>query len=224
MKYMKWSVDNKPCYSILKVYLSPGESVTAQAGAMLLVRGQVDVKTHTGGFLRALMRAALGGESLFLNTYIARSDAEIWFAPDVPGDIAYIELSGEPGILQDSSYLAHHGDISISVAWRGFRGVLAQGEFVWLKAEGRGGLWVNSFGAIEEVDVKPGEKIIIDNMHFVAMPASTRYRIRKFGGLKTFVFGGEGIVVEIEGPAKVYVQTRILPPFAYQLRRYSPRG
>ncbi|NPA97359.1 MAG: TIGR00266 family protein [Crenarchaeota archaeon] len=221
---MEWRIEDRPSYSVLKVYLSPGESVTAQAGAMLLVKGSVDVKTRTGGFLRALMRAALGGESLFLNTYIARDRAEIWFVPNVPGDITYIDLGGEPWILQDSSYLAHHGEVSISVAWRGLRGVLAQGELVWLKAEGRGGVWVNSFGAIEEIEVAPGERVTIDNMHFVAMPASTRYRIRKFGGLKTFIFGGEGLVVEIEGPAKVYVQTRVLPSFAYQIQRYSPRG
>ncbi len=220
---MKWVVDYRPSYSILKVFLEPGESVTAQSGAMLLIKGDVDARTRTGGVLRALLRASFGSEKLFLNTYVARSSAEIWFAPDVPGDIAYIELDNEPWVLQDSSYLAHHGDVKIGVAWRGFRGALAQGEFVWLKAEGRGGLWVNSFGAIEVVELKAGERIIVDNLHFVAMPASTRYRIRKFGGLKTFIFGGEGIVVEIEGPTKVYVQTRILPPFAYQLRRYAPR-
>ncbi len=221
---MRWSVESRPSYSVLKVFLEPGESVTAQAGALLLVKGSVDVKTHTGGFLKAFLRAALGGESLFLNTYRARERSELWFAPEVPGDITYIELGGEPWVLQDSSYLAHWGEVSISVAWRGFRGFLAQGEFVWLKAEGRGGIWVNSFGAIEKIEVKPGERIVIDNLHFVAMPATTRYRIRKFGGLKTFVFGGEGLVVEVEGPASIYVQTRTLPPFAYAIRRYSPRA
>ncbi len=218
---MKWSIEHRPSYSLLKVYLEPGESVTAEAGAMALMKGDIEVKTHTGGgLLKAFMRAIGGTETLFLNTYTARSRAEVWFVPSLPGDITAIELRGDEWIVQDASYLAHYGDIDIGVAWRGLRGLLAEGELVWLRLSGRGIAWLSSFGAIERVDVGPGERVVIDNFHFVAMPADTRYNIRKFGGLKSFIFGGEGIVVEVEGPTTVYIQTRILPPFAYAIRRF----
>ncbi len=59
-----------------------------------------------------------------------------------------------------------------------------------------------------------------DNFHFVAMPASTKYKIRKFGGWKSFFLGGEGFVVEVEGPTVLYLQTRILPPLAYAIRKF----
>ncbi len=221
---MKWLIEHRPSYSLLKVFLEPGESVTAEAGAMMLMKGDVEVKTHTGGgFVRALLRAVAATESFFVNTYIARSSAEIWFAPGVPGDIAAIELKGDEWVVQDTSYLAHSGDIELSVAWRGFKGLFAEGELVWLKLRGRGVAWVNSYGAIEKVELGPGERIVVDNFHFVAMPANTSYRVRKFGGLKSFLFGGEGIVIEIEGPTTLYLQTRILPPFAYTIKRYIGR-
>ncbi len=218
---MEWRVDHRPSYGLLKVKLDPGESVTAEPGAMVFMRGDIEVKTHTGGIGSAILRKLAGGESIWMNTFIARSSgAEVWFAPSLPGDIEYIELRGRPVVVQDMSYLAHHGDAKISVAWRGFKGLLAEGELFWLKIEGAGGVWVNSYGGIDKLELGPGEKVIIDNFHFVAMDASMKWRTRKFGGLKSFLAGGEGIVFEIEGPGTLLLQSRSLPPFIRLLRKY----
>lgn len=218
---MKWTKEHGPAYTILKVSLEPGEEVTAEPGAMMLIRGDVDVKTSSGGFLKGLLRRALGGESFFLNTYRARGPAEVWFVPPLPGDIGVIDLDGE-WVVQDMSYLAHYGDVDVSIAWRGLKGLIAEGELFWLKLSGRGRVWVSAYGALEEVEVPAGERIIIDNMHFVAMPADVDYKIRKVGGLKTFFFGGEGFVIEVRGPAKILVQTRILPTLARILAKFLP--
>ncbi len=222
MNVLKWEVSQKPSYSLLKVYLDPGESVTAEPGAMVMYRGNVQVKTHTGGGLfKGITRALLGGESVFMNTFIAGSGGgEIWFAPSLPGDIQYHELRGEELIIQDTSYLANHGNIDLGVAWRGFRGLLAEGELFWLKAKGYGGVWISAYGGIERIDLGPGESMILDNFHFVAMTSSLQWRVRKFGGLKSFLLGGEGIVIELTGPGTVYVQTRALPPFVGLISKY----
>jgi len=222
---LEWRIDHGPVYSVLKVRLEPGESVWAEPGAMMLIRGSVDVETSSGGIFSGLKRALLGGESFFLNRYTASGarPAEVWLVPGVPGDIYGVELRSDRWLVQDTSYLAHAGNIEIDTKYQGFRGLLAEGELFWLKAEGRGVLWVSSYGAIEEVEVPPGETLIVDNYHLVAMPYDTDYTISKVGGLKTFLFGGEGFVVEIRGPARVLVQTRILPPFAELLARFLPR-
>lgn len=219
---MKWEVEFRPSYSLLKVRLEPGESVTAEPGAMVLYRGSINVRTHTGGgLLKGLTRALLGGESIFLNTFTAGSGGgEVWFAPSLPGDIEYYELHGEELIVQDTSYLAHHGDMDIGVAWRGFRGLLAEGELFWLKVKGVGGVWLSSYGGINRVELGPGESLIVDNFHFVAMTSGMRWRVRKFGGIKSFILGGEGIVIEVVGPGTVFVQSRSLPPFIEFIRKY----
>ncbi|RLF15873.1 MAG: TIGR00266 family protein [Thermoprotei archaeon] len=221
---MKYEIVQGPAYSLLKVELRSGESITAEAGAMVLFKGDLEIKTHTGGITKAILRKIFGGETFFLNTYIAKGYAEVWFAPGVPGDIAYIPLNGKSIVVQDSSYLAHHGDVDISVTWRGLRGLLAEGELIWLKLEGYGGVWVNSYGGLIELKLSPGEKVTIDNFHFVAMDGDMKWRIRKFGGWKSFFFGGEGFVVEIEGPGTVLLQTRILMALARALKRYLPSG
>ncbi|RLE73513.1 MAG: TIGR00266 family protein, partial [Thermoprotei archaeon] len=48
------------------------------------------------------------------------------------------------------------------------------------------------------------------------------WRVRKFGGWKSFILGGEGLVFEVWGPARVYIQSRIIPPFANILRKFIP--
>ena len=215
-----YTIEGRPAYSILKVILEPGESIVVESGSYMLNRGAVDVKTTTGGIVRGLLRAIAGGESVFLNIITARERAEVWIAPPVSGDIAAIELNGEM-VIQDSSYLAHIGDVNVGVAWRGLRGLIAEGELVWVKASGKGVVFVNSFGAIEEIEVPPGEKITVDNGHFVALEGG-RWEVRKFGGWKTFFLGGEGLVIDVYGPARVWVQTRNLPAFAGLLSRFLP--
>jgi len=220
---MEWSVECKPAYSLLRITLEPGEEVTSEAGAMLLFKGDVDIKTHTGGGLvKGLLRGVLGTESIFLNSYIARNRSELWLAPATPGDIHYIPLSGETYVVQDSSYLAHHGDVDIGVAWRGFRGLIAEGEVFWLKLEGIGGVWVNTYGGLEEVKLADGERVTVDNLHFVAMKGDMDWRVRKFGGWKSFLLGGEGFVLEVKGPGKLLIQTRALPPFARLIAKFTP--
>ncbi|MCS7136298.1 MAG: TIGR00266 family protein [Nitrososphaerota archaeon] len=220
---VSWTIDNRPSYTVLKVKLESGDSVTSEGGAMMLMRGDVEVKTYTGGIRDAVLRKLVGGESLFLNTFSTRTNGEVWLVPRMPGDVEYIPLNNEGYFVQDTSYLAHHGDIKISVGWRGIRGVLAEGQFVWLNVKGTGGVWVNSFGAIEKVELQPHERISVDNLHFVAMPENTKWSVRKFGGWKSFLLGGEGLVFDVEGPAKIYLQTRVLPLFAELLAPYLSR-
>jgi len=221
---MQWTITCKPSYSLLKVVLDPGESVTAEPGAMVYMSHGIKVKTHTGGSRSALLRSLLGGESLFLNTFYAMERGEVWLSPSLPGDISYIELDGTKDlIIQDTSYLAHHGDVKISVAWRGFRGLIAEGELFWLKASGKGGVWVTSYGGIVVKELREGERAIVDNFHFVAMDSTVKWRIRTFGGLKSFLLGGEGIVIEVEGPGRVFMQTRSLMPFLELIVKYIGR-
>jgi uncharacterized protein (TIGR00266 family) len=218
---MKWEVADRPAYSLLKIEMENGDSVTGEAGSMLLFKGNVDVKTTTGGGLvKALFRRMAATETVFLNTFEAGGPSEVWLVPGLPGDIEYIPLEGNSFIVQDSSYLAHHGDVTIGTAWKGLRGILAEGEMVWLKLEGRGGFWVNAYGGIEKMEIGSNEKVTIDNFHFVAMDSHTKWSVRKFGGWKSFMLGGEGLVFDVKGPAKILLQTRILPPLAKMLGKY----
>ena len=220
---VEYVIDKDPAYSILKVKLSSGESITLEPGSYMLHRGEIEVSTSSRGIMGGLMRVIGGGESFFLNTVKAKTPVEIWISPGITGDIKPVDIMGQDLIVQDSSYLAHIGDIDISIVWRGLRGLIAEGELFWIKASGKGTVFINSYGAIEQINLNPGEKLTIDNMHFVAMDSSISWRVRKFGGWKTFIFGGEGFVIDVEGPGRIWVQTRNLPVFARIISKFFKR-
>ena len=222
---MEWRVDHAPAYSVLKVKLNPNEKIVTEPGAMVTTIGDIKVQTKMeGGVFKALKRKFLGGESAFMNTYIAGPNGgEVWLAPSVPGDIKYIELKNQSISVQDMAYLAHHGDVTVDVAFRGFRGVLAEGEVFWLKISGTGGVWICGYGGIDEITLAPGQKVVIDNFHSIAIEETVKWSIKKFGGWKTFLLGGEGLVIEAQGPGKIYVQSRVLPELARLLTKFLPK-
>ncbi len=222
---MEWKIEKSPSYAVLKIKMSTGEEVAVEPGAYMLHTGDIEVKTSVrGGILSGLARKLAGGESFFLNTIIGKKEAEVWIAPSLPGDIRYIEVKPDnPVYVQDSSFLAQHGNVKLTIAWRGVKGFIAEGQLLWLKIEGEGGVWVNSYGAIEELTLNIGEKAAIDNGHLVAMQGTIDWKIGKIGGLKTFAFGGEGLVMHVKGPGKILVQTRTLSAFASKLISFLPK-
>jgi len=82
-----------------------------------------------------------------------------------------------------------------------------------LKADGRGDLFLNTFGAIVQKDLQKDERMIIDNHHIVALSENSNYTVKKFGGLKSTLLGREGLVTEIIGPGSVYFQTKNINDF-----------
>jgi len=218
---MKYEIVEKPTFALLRVYLESGENVFSETGAMVSISGDIEMKTKlAGGLFKSLMRSVAGGEALFINEFVAKSSGYIEFAPALPGDIEYIELSNDSMVIQDGAYLAHHGDLSYEVKFSGLRKLAAGLGFAHLEFSGNGGLWINSYGAIMKKELKEGEKFTLDNTHFVATN-SKNFEIKRVGkGLKSLVFGGEGIVLSFEGPCEVYYQTRSFGSLVDLIARY----
>ena len=176
-----------------------------------MVSFSADVAVETkaeGGFLKSLGRAVLGGESFFQNFWKAGAQGgEVTLAPDLPGDITMVELRGQPMMVQSGSYLASEDgiDLSTKLSSKAFKA----GEGVsMLEATGKGKLLVSSYGAIYEKMLGAGEKYIVDTSHLVAFDSSMDVQAKTVGGMKATLLSGEGLVVEMTGPGRVYIQTR----------------
>ncbi|MEM0198065.1 MAG: TIGR00266 family protein [Fervidicoccaceae archaeon] len=221
---VEWEIEGDSSFRYLKIILGRNEKIVAEPGAFLMSRGNFHVETGSGGVVNAISRSLFGGESFFLNTFTALEDAEIFLAPSLPGDIKHIPLDGRKGIIvKDGSFLASYGQVKLSTAWKGITGAVAGSGFIWLKAEGIGGIWVSSFGSIIEVDTKEGKKLIVDNDHIVAFDDQLKWEVKKFKGIKSFLFGGEGFIIELYGNGKVLVQTRNLRALASALVPFLPK-
>ena len=88
---------------------------------------------------------------------------------------------------------------------------------------GPGQVFYCAYGAIKEVDVTPDAPILVDNGHLVAFTDGVSYNVDKSGGVKTTLFGGEGLVLKLSGSGKCWIQTRNLESLASKLLPFMPR-
>jgi uncharacterized protein (TIGR00266 family) len=202
---------------MLVVKLEPNESVTAEAGAMTYMEPNIDVKTRKRerSLLGTLGLALLGRQSFFVNDYRAEKGlGEVAFVSAPVGDIETLEVKPNQGyIIQSASYIASTQKVDLDIKWQGFtKGLFGQGLFM-IKVSGEGKLFINTFGAIDKHTLDAGKSLIVDNFHLVAFSDTCDYDVRKFGGLKSTILGGEGLVTEIRGPGDVYIQTKNLREF-----------
>lgn len=222
---MKHEVLYRPTYSILKVTLDAGESIRAEAGAMVSMSENIRVETSaSGGLLKAFARKLLAGESFFMNTFTAEGGpGEALFSPPYQGDIIHVELRGEHWYVQGSSYLASSPQLDIGVTFMGAKGLLSREGLFFLDISGVGSLFISSFGAIHPIDIYPGRRYVVDTGHLVAISSGVNYRVKTIGGLKSLLLSGEGLVTELEGTGKALIQTRSVSAFALWLYPFLPK-
>jgi uncharacterized protein (TIGR00266 family) len=206
---MQSEIKYAPSYSLAIVTLTAGESIQAEAGSMVSMSPGIEMETKAkGGLLGGLKRSVLGGESFFLNTFNAPNGGQITMAPSLPGDIQHMQLTGQTMFIQSGSYMASAPNIEIDTKWGGAKTFFSSEGLFLLKATGTGDLFVSSYGAIHEIDLGPGEHYTMDTGHMVAFTDGVGYEVKKVGGWKSTLLSGEGLVVDLTGPGKVYMQTR----------------
>jgi uncharacterized protein (TIGR00266 family) len=215
---MRYEIKNTPAYGLVEIELERGDEVTAESGSMVAMDPSVVIETSMGGFGRgflgrlvalglALIRKLFGGESFFVNRFRAESKPGfVWLAPALVGDVFHVDTAATPIFIEHKSYLASHGDVDLRVRFLGCRGIFSGEGAFFLHATGPGGVWINCFGAATQLDVDG--KYIVDTGHVVAFDAGLDWRITTLGGLKSTVFGGEGLVIEFSGKGRVWIQSR----------------
>ncbi len=207
---MEWHVYKNPL-GLLEISMNEGESITAESGALVFMYGNVEVKTSTKireqGFFSRLKSTLLGRESLFLNDYIAKGKCTIGLAGSALGDIEGIEFDGSY-IIQSGAYIASTEGISMDTKFQGLTKGIFGTELFMLKMVGKGTVFVNSYGGIVRKELKSNERMVIDNYHLLAIDGNADYRVVKIGSWKTTILGGEGLGIELTGPATVYIQSR----------------
>ena len=199
--------------SILEVQLKKDESITAEAGALVFMKGDIEIDTKIrSGILKAVKVSFLGNESFFVNKYTAKEDGCVLGLTGPPvGDIFEISINNDAGfIVQSGSYIASTPGIEIDTKWQGFTKGIFGSELFMLKVTGEGKVFCNAYGGIIQKQILQGEKFVLDNYHLVALSLDADYKVTKFGGLKSTMLGGEGLVTEISGPSTVYFQTKNL--------------
>ena len=222
-----------PAFTLMTASLSPGEQIKVEPGAMVAQSNGMEMKTGMGGggglggFMKSMVKSALGGESFFVNTYTAGpSGGWISMAPSAPGDIKTFALSpGESFYMQGGAFMASEVNVEVSTKFQGAKSLFSREGAFFLRAEAAdvpGKVFYCSYGAIKEIEVTPDKPIKIDNGHVVAFTEGLSYNISRVKGLGSFMFGGEGFTLDFQGSGKVWIQTRNMSSLATQLMPFLP--
>ncbi|MCG8407233.1 MAG: TIGR00266 family protein [Phycisphaerales bacterium] len=207
----------------VEITLDPDEVVVAEAGAMLYMTQGIQLETVFGdpskqqGLLGKLFDAGkrmITGESLFLTTFgaLGRQREKVAFASPYPGKIIPMhldELGGEI-LCQKSSFLCAARGVQIDIAFQKRIGAgLFGGEgFILQRIRGDGIGFVHAGGTIVKRELASGERLRVDTGCLVAFQPSVDYDITSAGGIKTSLFGGEGIfLASLTGPGAVWLQS-----------------
>jgi uncharacterized protein (TIGR00266 family) len=206
-------VRHNPASTVARCYLQPGEPLRVEAGAMLAHSAGVHMQSKAeGGVMAGLKRSMLAGESFFVTTYTApQQGGWVDVAPALDGDAIALPITPErPFFLSRGSWLASSYGVEVQSKWGGMANFFG-GEGGWgLRAEGNGEVVLGVYGAIDVVDLQPGEVVTVDTGHVVAYDLNTQFIMRRSAQGKSLqsMKSGEGFVFDFTGPARVLLQTR----------------
>jgi len=220
---MRYEIIQRPSFSLVEVELEEGEAIKAEPGAMVHMSPTIKIETKTGGIFKALKRSMLGGESIFINTFRAEEGkGNIGLAPAYMGDIEPLEIR-ETLYTQSGAFLASSETIEIDTKFGGAKTFFSREGLFLLKLSGDGTVFLSSFGGIYKKELR-NERFIIDTGHLVAFTEGLDFRVKRVGGLKSTIFGGEGLVAEFYGSGTLYIQTRSIDSFLDWLIPFLPKS
>ena len=226
----------------VEIELDPQEAAVAEAGSMMFMEDGIDMETVFGdgsnqqesGFLGALMGAGkrlITGESLFTTVFWNRGAGKkrVAFGAPYAGKILPIHLSEIGGelIAQKDSFLCAAKGVSLGIAFQKKIGAgLFGGEgFIMQRLTGDGWAFVHAGGTLFERDLAPGETLRVDTGCIVGFQPSVEYDIKFVGGVKSALFGGEGLFfATLRGPGRVWLQSLPLSRLADRIYAAAPKA
>jgi uncharacterized protein (TIGR00266 family) len=222
----------------VEVELDPQETVVAEAGAMNWMEDGISFEARMGdgskpnsGFFGGLLgvgKRLLTGESLFLTHFTNNGlgKSKVAFASPYPGKIMPInlrEMGGSITAQKDAFLCAAKGtEITITLNKKIGAGFFGGEGFILQKLKGDGMAFLHAGGTIVEKKLT-GNKLRIDTGCIVAFTGDINYSIERAGGLKSMLFGGEGLfLATLQGTGTVYLQSLPFSRLADRILRSAP--
>jgi uncharacterized protein (TIGR00266 family) len=223
---------------IIEIELDPGETVIAEAGAMNYMDDGIEFETKMGdgsqpdqGFMSKLMSAGsrlLTGESLFMTHFTNRGTGKrrVAFAAPYPGRIIPLDLSQLGGtiICQKDSFLcaAHGTTMSIEFNKKLGTGFFGGEGFILQRITGTGKAFIHACGMVVKKKLA-AQTLRVDTGCLVAFTDGINYDIERAGGLKSMIFGGEGLfLANCSGTGVLLLQSLPFSRLADRIVRSAP--
>jgi len=224
----------------VEIELDPQETVIAEAGAMNWMEEDINFEARMGdgskadsGFFSKVLgvgKRLLTGESIFLTHFTNHGVAKrhVAFASPYPGKILPVDLSKIGGSItcqKDAFLCAAKGtEVTITLNKKLGAGFFGGEGFILQKLRGDGLAFLHAGGTIVKKELT-GEKLRIDTGCIVGFTGEIDYSIERAGGLKSMLFGGEGLfLATLQGHGTVYLQSLPFSRLADRILKSAPRA
>ncbi|WP_067470639.1 TIGR00266 family protein [Nocardia amamiensis] len=210
---MKVQLRHSPASTVARCFLAGGEPMRVESGAMVAHSAGVTLRAKAeGGILGGLKRSWLAGESFFVSTFTAPPQGGwVDVAPALPGDMLNLQITQDrPFFISRGGWIANSSGVQLEGKWGGFANLFGGEGGFGVRVHGEGEVVVGVFGAIDVIDLQPGEPITIDTGHVVAYDLAMNFTIRRAVSGRSIqsLKSGEGFVFDFTGPGRVLLQTR----------------
>lgn len=223
---------------LVEVELDPGETVIAEAGAMTYMEEGIDFQAKMGdgsdpdqgmfGKLFSAGKRMFTGESVFTTHFTNEGQGKkrVAFAAPYPGNIVALNMAalGEKIICQKDAFLcaALGTKVDISFNKRLGSGFFGGEGFILQSLEGDGMAFIQAGGTVVEKKLN-GETLRVDTGCLVGFTEGIDYDIQRAGGLKSMVFGGEGLfLASLQGHGTVWLQSLPFSRMADRIIAHAP--
>lgn len=223
---------------IVEVELDPAETVVAEAGAMNYMEDGIGFETKMGdgsnpdeGVMSKLFSAAkrtFTGESIFTTHFTNEGSGKkrVAFAAPYPGQVVALDMAalGNRFVCQKDAFLcaALGTKISVTLNRKLGAGFFGGEGFILQKIEGDGMAFIHAGGTLIKKELK-GETLRVDTGCLVGFSNGIEYDIQKAGGLKSMLFGGEGLfLTTLSGHGTVYLQSLPFSRLADRMIQAAP--
>lgn len=211
---------------VVRIRLQPGQEIYAEAGKMVYKTANVAWESRMSGQslgekLWGALKRKLMGESLFWTYFRSHGAGEVGFAGTYPGRIQAFDLKpGESVLVQRDAFLCAQSTVRLDIAFvkRIGAGLLGGEGFILEKLTGPGTVFIHAGGDSVEFKLGPGETLQVDTGCIVGFDESVDYDVQLACGIKTAIFGGEGLfLATLTGPGRVILQSMTLEKLRREL-------
>jgi len=223
---------------LVEVELDPGETVIAEAGAMIYMEEGINFEAKMGdgsaagsGFFGKMLQAGkrvISGESLFMThfTHQGTGKKHVAFGAPYPGSILPLDLSliGGDLLCQKDAFLCAALGTQLDIAFtkRLGAGFFGGEGFILQQLHGDGMVFIHAGGTIVEKELH-NETLRVDTGCLVAFQPSIEYDIARAGNLKSMILGGEGLfLATLRGTGKVWLQSLPFSRMADRIIAHAP--
>ena len=212
---------------VARIKLQPGQELYAEAGKMVYKTPNVAWQTRMSGEslgqkLMGVLKRTVAGESLFLTYFrTVNGQGEVGFAGNYPGRLEPIKLEpGQSVMVQRDGFICAETSVQFNIAFtkRLGAGFFGGEGFILERFTGPGTVFIHAGGDFVHFNLAAGEVLQVDTGCIVAFDETVDYDIQLAGGIKTAIFGGEGLfLATLRGRGKAIVQTMTLSKLRREL-------